>query len=65
MLTVILAVIAFLLAGILFMPVWGTLGPRVYAVTKSHALQIAAMLCVFALLFAAGFAVLQRIAAFF
>lgn len=53
MISVILWVIAFILAAVLFMPLWSRIGPRVYALSRSHAVQIAGMAATFIITFIA------------
>jgi hypothetical protein len=50
---------------VLFMPLWSRIGPRVYALSRSHAVQIAGMAATFIITFIAARAVLQFLTALF
>ena len=65
MISVILWVIAFILAAVPSMPLWSRIGPRVYALSRSHAVQIAGMAATFIITFIAARAVLQFLTALF
>ena len=47
------------------MPLWSRIGPRVYALSRSHAVQIAGMAATFIITFIAARAVLQFLTALF